>query len=65
VNPATLEDSHSVTSERASRAELRPACDDRLAEAQVESFRLTLALRAETPYNAGRGPQSVSRPCAS
>jgi hypothetical protein len=50
VNPATLEDSHSVTSDRASRAELRPACDDRLAEAQVASFHLTLALRAETPY---------------
>jgi hypothetical protein len=50
VNPSTLEDSHSVTSDRASRAELRPAYGDHLAEKQVASFPLTLALRAEMPY---------------
>jgi hypothetical protein len=50
VNPSTLEDSHYVTSDRASRAELRLAYSDHLTEADVASFHLTLALRAEMPY---------------
>jgi hypothetical protein len=50
VNPATLEDSHSVTLGRASRAEHWPAYDHYLEEAQAASFHLILAVRAATLY---------------
>ena len=50
VNPSALEDSHSVTLGRASRAERRLGFGDRLAILWFASLRLTLALRAKAPY---------------
>jgi hypothetical protein len=50
VNPSTLEDSHSVTSGRASRKERPLGFRDRLAVVRVASFRLTLALRYGAQY---------------
>jgi hypothetical protein len=50
VKPSALEDSHSVTSGRASPTERPLRFDVQLAVVSVASFRLTLALRAEAPY---------------
>jgi hypothetical protein len=50
VKPSALEDSHSVTSGRASPAERPLRFDVQLAVVRVASFRLTLAVHAEAPY---------------
>jgi hypothetical protein len=50
VNPSALEDSHSVTLDRASRAERALGFGDRREIVWFASLRLALALRAKAPY---------------
>jgi hypothetical protein len=64
VNPATLEDSHSVTLGRASQSTRRLMTTFLQKRKLQASIRYSLCVLRRR-INAGRGPKMLSRPCAS